>query len=125
MIQRFIELGNGYTDFFELLELAKSNAKRAHAFLELQTEEGRSSLAVCFKPAGDSQFMPIYICREGFQANNRQNKRLAAFYALASELGFTVFKLEVKPKSAFYDIELYDQYLVGLLRFQRILPPLS
>ncbi|MED4312684.1 methylthioribose kinase, partial [Heyndrickxia coagulans] len=30
MQQRFIELGNGYTDLFELIELAKANRHRLH-----------------------------------------------------------------------------------------------
>ena len=33
MNQRFIELGPGYSDLYELLELAKANQYRMHYFL--------------------------------------------------------------------------------------------
>lgn len=68
MPQQFIELGEGYGDVYELLEIIKTNQERFHqAFILTSTKGDKKviSLAVAFKPVGESKFMPIYICREG------------------------------------------------------------
>ncbi len=47
MNQRFIELGQGFSDLYELLELAKSNAYRVNYFLcmEAMSSGGRKSIS--------------------------------------------------------------------------------
>lgn len=37
MIQRFIELGEGYSDLYELLEIAKTNQERVTHMLQFET----------------------------------------------------------------------------------------
>lgn len=37
MIQRFIELGEGYSDLYELLEIAKTNKDRVSHMLQFET----------------------------------------------------------------------------------------
>lgn len=62
MIQRFIELGEGYSDLYELIELADSNAQRVKRFIALKTvikEQEVCSLAITMtRPANptSSQF---------------------------------------------------------------------
>ncbi|MEH6994913.1 methylthioribose kinase, partial [Neobacillus drentensis] len=49
MIQRFIELGEGYSDIYELLELAKANQHRLLHMMAFHTEKNEkqvTSLAV-------------------------------------------------------------------------------
>lgn len=121
MIQRFIELGEGYADFFELIELTKHNASRIHACLQLEAGENKVSLAVALSPPKDTRFMPIYLCCEGLHPNS---KRITQFKELATSLGHHVHEVIVQEKSAFYDQALYNQYLLGLLRMQHILPPM-
>ncbi len=49
MIQRFIELGEGYSDLYELLEIAKTNQERIAHMLQFETikNDKKSMFACC------------------------------------------------------------------------------
>lgn len=122
MIQRFIELGEGYSDLYELIELANTNAERLTRFVALKTvknEQEVCSLAIVFKPAGESNFQPIYMCREGIREHS---KRWDLFEQCAGQHDKEVNLLEVRPSSEFNEKDLYHQYLTGILRMQHIIP---
>ncbi|TSB46307.1 DUF7147 family protein [Alkalicoccobacillus porphyridii] len=129
MIQRFIELGEGYGDFYELLELAKSNQSRLSQMLLLETnKQGQrcASVAVILHPAAKGGFMPIYYCREGItMPTEKLSKRIQLFEQLAYELNVHIKTLEVRPSIDFPDLDLYTQYLTGILRVNHCLPPLT
>ncbi|MDQ0206466.1 DUF7147 family protein [Alkalicoccobacillus murimartini] len=129
MIQRFIELGEGYGDFYELLELATSNKNRIYRFIQIETtinKQKRVSLAVVLHPAAQGGFMPIYFCREGISIKSGQSsKRITQFSELATQLQQDIRQLEVRPSVDFPDPELYKQYLIGILRVNHCLPPLN
>lgn len=62
--QRFIELGQGYGDVYELCELIRTNSARLDKtfILSSETPAGHAlSLAASFNPVNDGQFMPVYI----------------------------------------------------------------
>lgn len=126
MNQRFIELGEGFGDIFELLELLSSNSHRfLNAFVfNTITESGQPALsvAVAFSPGGASNFTPIYICREGIQPDS---KRLRLFEESVKEIGRTPIVLDVKPSYLFADTQLYFNHLIAILRLNHYLPPLS
>ncbi len=129
VIQRFIELGEGYSDLYELIHLAKANQHRLAHMMALNTEiEGREviSLAIVLNPTDPGDFQPIYICREGIPnpiAN--PNKRYDLFASLSEELGKNIIELTVKPSKQFSEKDLYYQYLIGILRMNRFIPPLQ
>ncbi|PLS16567.1 methylthioribose kinase [Bacillus sp. M6-12] len=129
MIQRFIELGEGYSDLYELIEIARAQKDRVKYLLALNTEkEGNpvSSLAVILHPTQPGNFQPIYMCREGIpNHHSTPNKRFDLFKDLADSIGKRVIELEVKHSGAFAEKELFQQYLIGILRMNRYLPPLS
>ena len=129
MIQRFIELGEGYSDIYELIEIASSQKERITFFLELQTAVNNRdvvSLAVILKPTDPGGFQPIYICREGIpNPESTPNKRYDLFKEMAETCGKNIIQLQIKPSSLFADKELYYQHLIGILRMNRYLPPLS
>ena len=129
MIQRFIELGEGYSDIYELIEIASSQKERITFFLELQTAVNNRdvvSLAVILKPTDPGGFQPIYICREGIpNPETTPNKRYDLFKEMAETCGKNIIRLQIKPSSLFADKELYYQHLIGILRMNRYLPPLS
>lgn len=129
MIQRFIELGEGYSDLYELIETAKANKNRADRLLLLKTEKNGSaflSAAVVMKPTDPGGFQAIYLCREGIpDPAVRENKRYTLIQDLAEELGLTPAVLTVKPSSAFHEAELYYQYLIGILRLNHLIPPMK
>ena len=129
LIQRFIELGEGYSDIYELIELTKAQSNRVAFLLSLQSTVKKRevvSLAVILKPTNPGNFQPIYICREGIpNPEITPNKRFEMFEQLSEEIGKKIITLQVKPSSLFSEKELFYQHLIGILRMNRYLPPLS
>ncbi|MCC3357591.1 DUF7147 family protein [Bacillus sp. REN16] len=129
MIQRFIEIGEGYSDIYELLELAKGNSHRVSKLFAFHTtiqDKQVASLAVAFKPTKLGDFQAIYICREGIpNPDVKPNQRYTLFADVANELGLQIITLDVKPSSMFHEKELYYQHLIGILRMNRYLPPMQ
>ncbi|MBM7659483.1 hypothetical protein JOC85_000250 [Bacillus mesophilus] len=129
MIQRFIELGEGYSDIYELLEIATSNQHRIKHLVALHTtkdDKQMTSLAVVLHPAETGKFQPIYICREGIPLfEEKKSQRLVLFETLSNSLEVPVITFKIKPSTAFAEKELYYQYVIGILRLHHIIPPLS
>ncbi|MDQ0860256.1 methylthioribose kinase [Bacillus sp. V2I10] len=124
MIQRFIELGAGYSDLYELIETTQANAHRVSRFLILNTtinERKMSSFAVTMNPTDPGHFQAIYLCLEGISSGS--SKRRELFEDLAKKLEKSIIELDVKSSSQFAEKELYFQYLTGILRMNRYLPP--
>ncbi|MDF2904507.1 MAG: hypothetical protein K0S25_2145 [Bacillus sp. (in: firmicutes)] len=126
MIQRFIELGEGYSDLYELIEIAKSNQHRLlrmMAFHSVDNGKDVTSLAVILNPTNPGNFQPIYLSREGIpNPNILPNKRFNLFRETAEQLQKNVIELTVKPSSEFAEKELFYQYLIGILRMNRYIP---
>lgn len=124
MIQRCIELGEGYADIYELLELARSMPERVTFYVALHTKKnGRevTSLALIMKKGFYGSFEPVYICLEGISASaSSSNKRYELFEQTARENNQTVRELFVKPSSSFHDKTLYYQYLIGIFQMNRL-----
>ncbi|MBY0120820.1 methylthioribose kinase [Bacillus sp. S/N-304-OC-R1] len=129
MIQRFIELGEGYSDIYELIEIAKANKERlVHlmAFHTIIDNRNMTSLAVILKPTNPGDFQPLYICREGIpNPNTIPNKRFDLFSAVAAELNKEIIQFDIKPSAIFAEKELFYQYLIGILRLNHYIPPLQ
>ncbi|MFC0473056.1 methylthioribose kinase [Halalkalibacter kiskunsagensis] len=129
MIQRFILLGEGYNDLYELLELASSNQSRIHMLLRLDTtinDQEKSSLVLILHPAVPGKMMPLYLCLEGINSPNRkQTERYRLFEQLSKQVDKPIHKLEVKSSDQFEEKDLYYQYLIGVLRMNRYIPPLQ
>ncbi|VEI04806.1 DUF7147 family protein [Kurthia zopfii] len=126
MIQKFIELGQGYGDIFELCEIMTTNKHRIHhTFAFVSDIDGKkvASIAVALKPVGESKFMPIYICREGIPYDKEnQSKRFLIFENTVKELDELLITLEVKNSSVYVDEQLYYHYLTGVLRLYHYIP---
>lgn len=128
MIQRFIELGEGYGDIYELCELARVNKERLHhAFIFSSTKDNITyfSIAIALKPVNTTNFFPIYICREGIVETLQEPKRLTIFKETLDDLAFKPIKVDIKHSSVFADVNLYYQYIIGILRLNNLIPPLQ
>ncbi len=129
MIQRFIELGEGYSDIYELLELMKNNRNRISKLFAFNTtvqDRQVSSLAIAFQPTNPGDFQAIYICREGIpNPQIKPNKRYSLFAELANDLDLSIITFDVKPSTMFSEKELYYQHLIGILRMNRYIPPMQ
>jgi hypothetical protein len=129
VIQRFIELGEGLSDIYELMELAKANKHRLLHMMSLNTKIGSkelTSLVVILKPTDPGKFQALYICREGVpNPTFTPNQRFDLFKQTAQELNKTIHELSVKPSTIFHEKELYYQHLIGILRLNHYLLPLQ
>lgn len=129
MTQQFIELGQGYGDIYEICELIKTNKHRYHnAFIIKAPIDGKTvaSLAVAFKPVGESKFMPIYICLEGIPySEDKPSKRIEIFDETVKSIGKQAITFELKHSSVFSEKALYYQYVIGILRLNNYIPPLT
>ncbi|KKI93758.1 methylthioribose kinase [Bacillus sp. SA1-12] len=129
MIQRFIEIGEGYSDIYELIENAKANKHRVSKLIALHTklnEREVSSLVVVMQPTDPGKFQALYMCREGIpNPKFTQNKRYELFEELASFLNKDIIQITVKPSTMFNEHALYYQYLIGILRLNHYIPPLQ
>jgi hypothetical protein len=126
MIQRFIELGNGYSDLYELIEICLRNEDRLANLVELKTcINGTTMLSfiVILTPTVIGNFQPMYLCREGVPlTDNKESKRRLLFYELAEKNNKTVITLDTKSSIDFVDKELFYAYLTGIFRMNRIIP---
>lgn len=128
LIQRFIELGEGYGDIFELCELARVNKNRIHhafIFTSKNGEKEYCSIAIALKPVNSANFFPIYICREGIANTQPETKRLTSFKDTLNELQIKPIQIDLKHSSTFVDTQLYYQYIIGILRLNHLVPPLQ
>ncbi|THE14360.1 methylthioribose kinase [Bacillus timonensis] len=129
MIQRFIEIGEGYSDICELLELIRGNKHRVSKLFAFHTtiqDKQVTSLAVAFQPTIPGDFQAVYICREGIpNPTIKPNQRYTLFEEVAKELDLQIITLEVKPSTMFHEKELYYQHLIGILRMNRYIPPMK
>ncbi|WP_026570474.1 MULTISPECIES: hypothetical protein [Sediminibacillus] len=125
MIQRLIELGEGYADIYELCELAENMTDRITHFVSLRTEKsGRkvTSPALIMQPSKQGEFQPIYICMEGVpDPETTLSKRYELFKKAASEQGHEIKSLVVKSSAEFHEKSLYFQYLIGIFHMNRLL----
>ncbi|PJN87035.1 DUF7147 family protein [Bacillus sp. mrc49] len=129
MIQRFIELGQGHSDIYELLEVGRNQKHRVIRLLALHTtinDKQVTSMVIVMQPTDPGNFQPLYICREGIpNPHITKNKRYELFENLAEELDKPIIEIDVKSSVLFAETELYYQHLIGILRMNRYLPPLG
>jgi hypothetical protein len=128
MIQRFIEIGEGFSDLYELIELAKTNETRVEHLLSLDSViDGKkmTSPVVILSPVKPSNFQPLYICREGIPKDlSKPSKRWQLFEELSHSQKKEILSIEVKHSNTFQETTLFYQYIIGVLRMNRILRPL-
>ncbi|KIL50356.1 hypothetical protein KP77_17310 [Jeotgalibacillus alimentarius] len=128
MIQRFIELGEGYADIYELLDLIRYNKNRASRLAVLHTvinDRKVVSPALIMKKTEMGNFQAIYISREGIPDLEDTSERLKLIESAAAESGVPIVHLDVQPSTVFGETELYFQHLIGILRMNRYIAPLS
>lgn len=128
MTQSFIELGEGYSDFFELEELIRYNAPRISRVLLLHTTletTPKTSIILVMNPSRQGNFQAMYSIFEAIPyPYPKSNKRIDFIRQWSDEANIPIYELEVKAMHHFYDHTLYYNYLIGVLRLQRMIPPL-
>jgi len=129
MIQRLIEIGEGYSDLYELIEMTKAQKDRVKFLLKLTCELNGSkfcSFGVILNPTSLGEFQPIYYCREGITLKeNSVTKREELFEELATNVNKEIVTLQIRHSSSFHEKELFHQYIIGILRLNHLIPPMK
>ncbi|MFC6291818.1 hypothetical protein BHU61_02655 [Macrococcus epidermidis] len=128
MKQAFISLGEGYSDLFELEQLMKYNHGRTDCVLFLHTtleEQPKTSVVLIMNPTEDGNFQAMYSIFEGINyPYPDSNKRFELVKSWTEKYQIPVKEFDVKAKHFFYEDALYHQYLIGVLRLQRVIKPM-
>lgn len=126
MIQRFVEFGEGLSDIYELLQIARTNKERIHRVIRLDSiKNGKMvcSIVVVLDPVEPGNYMPCYICREGIpHPDEKKTARYELIENLVEELQLELCQLVVKPSNEFKELQLYYQYLIGVFRMNKYIP---
>ena len=70
--------------------------------------------------------MPIYICREGIPYDEgKRAKRIELFEETLNTIDKAAALLEIKHSSIFSEPNQFYQYLIGILRMSRYIPPMQ
>ncbi|MFB7140536.1 methylthioribose kinase [Gottfriedia sp. NPDC056225] len=129
MIQRMIEIGEGYSDLYELFEIATSQKDRVKHLLKFTSENNGTkccSFAVILNPTSIGEFQPIYYCREGITLKEEKiTKREELCEELATTLNKEIITLQIRHSSSFHENDLFHQYIIGILRLNHLIPPMK
>ena len=129
MKQSFIVLGEGLTDLFEfktLIEYDHSRINRIVFFNSHDSHKGLSSAAIIMNPTEGNYFQAMYIMVNAFPyPHPEDNKKSEMIRNWAEQYDLTLNELDVKSTDDFPDLELYFNYLVGVLRLYHWIPPLQ
>ncbi|AVO02549.1 hypothetical protein [Staphylococcus simulans] len=129
MKQSFIVLGEGLTDLFEFKTLIQYNHERINRivfFNSPSSDKGLSSAAIIMNPTEGNYFQAMYIMLNAFPyPHPEDNKKSAMIRGFAEDFQLPLNELDVKSSDEFHDLELYFNYLVGVLRLYHWIPPLQ
>ncbi|GEP80106.1 DUF7147 family protein [Staphylococcus carnosus] len=129
MKQSFIVLGEGLTDLFEFKTLIEYDHKRINRivfFNSPDSKKGLSSAAIIMNPTEGNYFQAMYIMVNAFKnPHPEDNKKSEMIRTWANQYDLTLNELDVKSTDNFHDLELYFNYLIGVLRLYRWIPPLQ
>ncbi|ULG72785.1 DUF7147 family protein [Macrococcus brunensis] len=128
MSQSFIELGPGLSDFFEFEELIRYNHERIRSVVALHTtleKTPKTSILVIMNPTKQGHFQGIYSTFESLPyPYPDSNKRFDLIRGWAENYQLPFLEFETKAMHHFHEQALFYNYLIGVLRLQRQLPPL-
>lgn len=128
MTQRFIKLGEGYSDVFELFTLIEAMPERVKHLIAFHTvKDGKevTSIAAIFEPTKTGNFQPIYICLEGIPRTTKTNTRIDKFKQIASKINKQIIEMDVPPSTSYYEEELFFNQLISILRLNHLIDPMK
>lgn len=129
MKQSFIVLGEGLTDLFEFKTLIEYNHQRINRivfFNSPNSDKQLSSAAIIMNPTEGNYFQAMYIMINAFKyPHPTDNKKSSMIRSFAKDYQITINELDVKSTDDFYDLDLYFNYLIGVLRLYHYIPPLQ
>jgi hypothetical protein len=123
-MQKFITLGEGHGDIFELETLIEYNHERVDRALFLHTDNLPSTFLLIMKPVRGN-FQAIYTIYKGisYKDGNGQKYELIKGWCDNKDIRLTEFT--ARNPEDFHERAQFYQYITGVLRLNHLLPPLN
>lgn len=124
-MQKFITLGEGHGDIFEIETLIEYNHPRIDRALFLHTEDAPSTFLLIMKPVRGN-FQALYTIYQGIPFNNEgTGMKYQMLKKWCDEKNIKVIEFSTRNPNDFHEKEQFFQYITGVLRLNHLLPPLS
>ena len=122
-MQKFIVLGHGYSEIFELKALLEYNHTRVDKAIFFHHEDAPSTFSLVMKPV-EKDFQAIYTILRGLR-NGPDGKMYEMIHNLCKEYGVEVIEMTSRDPEDFHEKELFFQYMIGVLRLNHLIPQLK
>ncbi|WP_020008743.1 DUF7147 family protein [Salinicoccus albus] len=122
-MQKFITLGEGYGEIFELESLINHNYTRVEKSLFLHTDNHPSTFLLVMKPVRGN-FQAIYTLYMGIPYRDGEGRKYNMIRQWCEEKNIPVIELSTRNPDDFYEREQFYQYMTGVLRLNHLLRPL-
>lgn len=123
-MQKFIQLGDGYGDIFELEALIQYNHQRIKSGIYLHVE-GRPSTFVLVMSPVRGNFQALYTIYQGIPMTSKNKTKYKIINENLEKYNIGKVEMTTRDPGDFHVREQYFQYMLGVLRLNNLLPPLS
>lgn len=123
-MQKFIQIGDGYGDIFEMEALIQYNHQRIKSGIYLHTE-GRPSTFVLVMAPVRGNFQALYTIFQGIPMTSRNQQKYKIINESLEKYNIAKIEMTTRDPDDFYEREQYFQYMLGVLRLNNLIPPLS
>lgn len=122
-MQKFITLGEGYGDVFELEAIISHNHTRIDKAIFLHTDESQSTFLLVMQPVRGN-FQAIYSIYMGIPYKDGQGKKYTLIHEWCKEKDIPLVEFSTRDPEDFYAREQFYQYITGVLRLNHLIPPM-
>ncbi|MFC3419791.1 hypothetical protein ACFOLA_09910 [Salinicoccus hispanicus] len=123
-MQKFITLGEGHGDLFELEALIGNNHGRISKGIFLHTAEGMSTFLLVMSPVRGN-FQAIYTIYRGILYKDGAGKKYKMIDEWCRKHDIPVIEFSTRDPEDFHEREQFYQYITGVLRLNHLIPPLN
>ncbi len=123
-MQKFITLGDGYGDLFELEALIGYNHTRVDKAIFLHTEDKLSTFLLVMQPVRGN-FQAIYTIYNGIGFKNGLGRKYTLIRGWCEEKDLPIVEFSTRDPEDFYEREQFYQYITGVLRLNHLIPPMK
>ncbi len=123
-MQKFIQLGEGYGDIFELEALIQHNHQRIESGIYLHVEGKPSTFVLVMAPVRGN-FQALYTIYRGIPMTGKVNQKYNIINENLEKYNIGKVEMTTRDPEDFHEREQYFQYMLGVLRLNHLLPPLT
>lgn len=123
-MQKFITLGEGYGDIFELETLIEYNHPRIVRGLFLHSGSTPSTFLLVMSPVRGN-FQAIYTIYQGVPVRDGTGKKYDMINSWCTGKDIPVTEMTSRNPDDFHEREQFYRYITGVLRLNHLLPPLN